>query len=80
MKSIQLSLSIAILAASLLAAGCSSDSLGGAALGAGVVGGAYEYQNKQAIDDLERDYRDGRISRSEYSRRRNEIEDRSIIY
>ena len=43
-------------------------------------GGAYEYSNKQALEDLEDDYEDGRISKEEYERRRKEIEDRSLVY
>lgn len=53
--------------------------LGGAAVGAGATGAAYEIQNERALDELERDYRAGRISRDEYLDRKNDIEKRSII-
>lgn len=56
--------------------GCSGKHLFGGA----VVGGAYEYQNKRAVDDIEADYRAGRISRDEYERRREAIGDRSLVY
>lgn len=61
-------------------AACSNDALlGGTAVGV-AAGGAYEYSNKQALEDLEDDYEDGRISKEEYERRRKEIEDRSLVY
>lgn len=60
-------------------AGCSSKA-GNVALGAGVAGGAYEYSNKRAIEDLDRDLKDGKISKDEYDRRRREIESRSAVY
>lgn len=60
------------------AAACSGKFLGGAAAGAGVAGGAYE--NKEALEDLEDDYKAGKIERKEYERRKDEIGDRSLIY
>ena len=48
--------------------------------GAGVGGAAYELSNKKAMDDLKEDYEEGRISREEYERRKDEIEDRSLVY
>lgn len=60
--------------------GCSRSALGGAALGAGAAGAAYEYSNKDALDDLEKDYRAGRISKDEYLRRKESIESKSLIY
>ena len=68
-------------AATLLAVGitgCSSKA-GNVAVGAGAVGAAYEYQNKQAMDELERDRQAGKISQQEYERRKREIEKRSLI-
>lgn len=59
-------------------AGCSSKA-GNIAIGAGAAGAAYEYQNKRAMDELNRDYQAGTISKEEYERRKNEIEKRSII-
>lgn len=59
-------------------AGCSSKA-GNIALGAGAAGAAYEYQNKRAIDELNRDYQAGSISKEEYDRRKSEIEKRSVI-
>jgi membrane-bound lytic murein transglycosylase B len=70
-----------VLTATLLAmgiAGCSSKA-GNVAVGAGAVGAAYEYQNKQAMDELERDRKAGKISQEEYDRRKREIEKRSLI-
>lgn len=69
-----------LLAGTVLVVGCSQDAAVGGAVGAAAVGGAYEYQNKRALDRLEDEYRNGRISRREYERRRQEIKNRSIIY
>ncbi|WP_144401963.1 hypothetical protein [Geoalkalibacter subterraneus] len=60
--------------------GCSKETIGGTAVGAGAAGAAYEYQNKQALDDLEDDYEGGQIDKEEYLRRKDEIEDKSAIY
>jgi len=61
-------------------AGCSRDMVGGAALGAGAAGAAYEYSNKEALEDLDNDFQSGRISRDEYLRRKGEIERKSLVY
>jgi hypothetical protein len=61
-------------------AGCSRGFVGGAAVGAGGAGAAYEYSNKKALDSLEQDLKAGRIGNDEYLRRRQEIEKRSLIY
>ncbi|MFZ5555251.1 MAG: hypothetical protein ACOZDY_00785 [Pseudomonadota bacterium] len=70
---------IAIVAAASLT-GCSKDLVGGAALGAAAAGGAYEYQNKEAMDQLEADRAAGRITQDEYERRKKEIESKSLVY
>ena len=54
--------------------------LGGAAVGAGATGAAYEYETKRALDDLERDFRAGRISREEYLARKRDLEKGSIVH
>lgn len=64
----------------LFLAGCGRGTLGGAAIGAGAAGAAYEYSNKDALDDLEQEYRSGSISREEYLRRKNDIERKSLLY
>lgn len=64
----------------LLAIGCSRGAIGGAAVGAGAAGAAYEYQNKKALEDLEDDWRAGRISNDEYLRRKEAIKKRSLVY
>lgn len=61
-----------------LAVGCSSKA-GNVAIGAGAAGAAYEYQNKQAMDELDRERQAGKISQEEYDRRKREIEKRSIV-
>lgn len=50
------------------------------ATGAAVGGAAYEYSNKRAMDELEKDLSAGRISQEEYDRRKKEIEKRSLVY
>jgi hypothetical protein len=54
--------------------------LGGAAVGAGGAGAAYEYQAYRQMQQLEEDYKDKRISRAEYETRKQQIEAESIIY
>lgn len=72
---------ILLIIATFMLTGCGNRSLwGGAAAGAAATGGAYEYQNKRAMDELEEEYRAGRITRDEYERRKEEIGDRSIVY
>jgi hypothetical protein len=66
--------------ASVVVTGCGGDRTRGAVVGGAVVGGAYEYQNKQALDKLEKDYEQGKISYDEYKRRKKEITKRSLIY
>jgi len=39
----------------LFTAGCSREVVGGAALGAGAAGAAYEYSNKEKLEDLDRE-------------------------
>lgn len=61
-------------------AGCTNSHLTGGVIGGAAIGGAYEYQNKRALDQLEHERRSGRISEEEYHRRREEIDDRSLLY
>lgn len=68
------------LAVPLAIAGCGNRAVTGAAVGGAAAGGAYEYQNKRALDRLEHQYESGEISRDEYERRKDEIEDRSLVY
>jgi uncharacterized membrane protein len=58
-------------------AACSTEQVvGGVAAG----GAAYEFSNKRAMDDLESDLASGRITRDEYERRKQQIEERSLVY
>lgn len=72
-------ITIALVGASLTTA-CTQRHVAGGLLGGAAVGGAYEYQNKRALDRLEHQWRTGQISNREYHRRREEIDDRSIFY
>lgn len=72
------SIVVALLTALLLSSGgCSTREL---ATGAAAGGAAYEYSNKRAMDQLREDYEDGEITSEEYERRKDEIEDRSLVY
>jgi hypothetical protein len=73
-------LAIGLALALVFTAGCSREFVGGAAVGAGGAGAAYEFQHKKALDELEEDFKAGRIDKDEYLRRKKEIEDRSLIY
>lgn len=77
---IRTALLAALAAALLVLPGCNKWFWGGAAAAGAAGGAAYEYSNKEAVEDLEEDYEEGRISREEYERRREEIEDRSLVY
>lgn len=70
----------AVLVGATLTTACTQRHVAGGLLGGAAVGGAYEYQNKRALDRLEHQWRSGRISDSEYHRRREEIDDRSLFY
>lgn len=59
--------------------GCSKAFYGGAAVGAGTAAVAYEVYNEDQLDDLEEAYEEGEISKQEYERRKDEIEDRSVV-
>ena len=54
--------------------------LGGAAVGSLATSAGYEINAKQQMDRLNDDYRNERISRSEYEARKSQIEHGSIIY
>lgn len=77
MKRISIVFSL-VIAASLSSAGCSKSFYGGAAVGAAGAGAAYEYQAHRAIEEVEKDYKDGKISKEEYERRKEEIRNRSL--
>ena len=73
-------LSMTLIVPLLFAIGCSRGAVGGAAVGAGAAGAAYEYQNKKALESLEDDWEAEKISKDEYLRRKKEIEKRSLVY
>jgi len=54
--------------------------LGGAALGTLATGAGYEINANSQMDKLEDDYRNERISRSQYETRKAQIEKGSVIY
>jgi len=71
---------VILLAAAILSLGPTACSTRQVAAGAVVGGAAYEYSNKRAMDSLREDYREGRVNSQEYERRKQEIEDRSLVY
>jgi hypothetical protein len=71
-------LPVILVIASLSQWGC--EFLGGAAVGSLATGAGYEINAKRQMDRLEDDYRQERISRGEYEKRKSQIEKGSIIY
>lgn len=64
------------------ASGCASregSAVGGALGGAAVGVGAYEYSAHRQMDQLNNDYKAGRIDRREYEIRKNQIEKGSLF-
>lgn len=70
----------AIVSAAALFAASACQFLAGAAVGGGATGGAYEYQRKQALDRLDKDFAAGRLTREQYLERKKELERGSVIY
>jgi hypothetical protein len=62
----------------LAQAGC--EFIGGAAVGAGATGAGYEYNAYRQMQQLEEDYKNEKISRAEYEKRKQQIEAGSIMY
>jgi hypothetical protein len=69
---------VLVMLAGLGQSGCAF--LGGAAVGAGGTGAAYEYQAYRQMQQLEEDYKNEKISRAQYEERKRQIEAGSIIY
>ncbi len=66
----------------LFAGGCDSNwgSAGvGAAGGAVVAGGSYEYVSNREMKRIEQDYKDGKIDQREYEIRKDQIQRMSIL-
>ena len=59
-------------------AGC--EFIGGALVGAGATGAGYEYNSYRQMQQLEDDYKNEKISREEYEKRKQQIEAGSIVY
>lgn len=66
-----------IVSFALALSACSTREMGTGAAAGGV---GYEYSNKRAMDQLKEDLDAGRITQEEYDRRKEEIEDRSLVY
>ncbi len=75
---------IALVLLGVLTAGCSTDFWGGGAAGAGAgvvgTGAAYELKARQQLQQLESDYKDGRINKQEYDIRKDQIQKGSLVY
>ncbi len=71
---------VLLMLAGLMQWGCSPAFWGGAAVGVLGTGAGYEIQAKRQMDKLEDDFKNERISRSEYEKRKQQIEAGSIIY
>jgi hypothetical protein len=71
-------LAILFLLGTLGLAGC--EFVAGAATGALATGAGYEINAKRQMDRIEDDYRNERIGRRDYERRKEQIERGSVIY
>lgn len=80
MKKVTSALMAFVMALCLGAVGCSSDFVGGAAVGAVGAGAGYEYQKHRQMKRLEDDFKAGRISKEEYLKRKDQISQGSLIY
>jgi hypothetical protein len=72
-----------LIAVSFAFFGCNKFTSGaatGAAVGVLGTGAAYEYQNKRQMDQLELEYKEGKINEQEYNTRKEQIQRGSIIY
>ena len=58
---------------------CSPAFWGGAAVGAVGTGAAYERRNRKAMDDLERAFERGEITKEDYLKRKRELEKSSVV-
>lgn len=72
------SLALAFLLSGLIASGCQF--AGGAATGALATGAGYELQARRQMNQLEDDFKSGKIDREEYESRKRQIERGSIVY
>lgn len=63
---------------SFFLAGCSSSFWGGTATGAVGAGAGYEYKAKAEMDRIEKDYKEGQITKEEYEARKDQIRRMSI--
>jgi len=54
--------------------------LGGAVVGAGGAGAAYEYNAYRQMQQLEEDYKAERLSRAEYEKRKQQISQTEVTY
>ena len=68
---------VVLVAGAIALAACSTREV---VTGAAAGGAAYEYSNKRAMDELEADYEAGLITREEYERRKQQIDERSLVY
>jgi hypothetical protein len=75
---------VALVVMGVLAAGCSSEFWrgGGTGAAAGVVGtgAGYELRARQQMEQLEADYKAGRINQHDYELRKDQIQKGSIFY
>lgn len=69
-----------LLAVALGLSGCNKDFWGGGAAGALGTGAAYEIQTKRQMDQLEEDYKSGKITKEEYEIRKDQIRKGSVVY
>ena len=67
-------------AAKLVGAGSATIGLAGAGVGILGTGAKYEYDKKREMDQLDRDFKRGNMSKEEYLERKEQIEKGSAVH
>ncbi|HTL48404.1 MAG TPA: hypothetical protein VL688_10150 [Verrucomicrobiae bacterium] len=71
---------MALVSICLFSAGCSGWFWGGTGAGAGGTATAYELRARQQLQQIEDDYKAGKIDQREYEIRKDQIEKGSVVY
>jgi hypothetical protein len=71
---------VVLTAVCLTAAGCSGAFWGGTAGGAGGTATAYELRARQQLQQIEDDYKAGKMDQREYEIRKDQIEKNSVVF
>ena len=72
--------SILLIVVGIAFSGCSGAFWGGTATGAGGTATAYELRARQQMQQIEEDYKNGKIDKREYEIRKDQIQKGSVAY